>query len=291
MSCITPFTFPTIFTFLAGSGQYLNWFLQDSVTLQPINSAVVTATLYSGRSLTNPTGTPGTPVANFTNVPLPYVQRSAGQYQAIIPQSFNPTPGTGYVLVVDAATPGYNNMHWEVPATVNEGTVTIFEESLIVNPNKFRNDFSEFTDTTAYPDSLIRFWMGVASIFLNRSRWCDALCIGAELYVAHMIVLEKKDVDAASAGGWPGISKGAINSEAAGQVTVSYDTAVTLDETGGHWNLTVYGSRFLRMAKMFGAGPIQVGPCGGSPGTVWGADNGSGPAWSGPPCLPGWLGS
>src|ERR1700732_2534010 len=286
-------TFPTMFTFLAGSGQYLNWFLQDSVSLQPINSAIVTATLYSVRSLATPTDTPGTPVTFFTSVNLPYVPRSKGQFQAIIPSAFNPPLGSNYVLVVDAIVPGYNNMHWEIPATVQSGTVTILQQTLLVNPNQFRNDFPEFTDSNAYPDSMIAFWMAVATLFLNPSRWCDAIALGAELYTAHMIVLERKDLDASKTRpiGWPGISKGAINSDAAGQVTVSYDTAITLDETGGHWNLTVYGSRFLRMAKMFGAGPVQVGPCSSQAGIVTGSFNSPGAAWSGPPMLPGWLGS
>ena len=208
MECTTAVTFPTLFTFYAGSGQYLNWFLQDSATGAPINSSTIVATLYAGRSLTDPTGTPGTPVPYFTDVPLPYVGGSAGKYQAIIPAAFNPTLGSDYVLVVDAITPGYNNSHWEVAAQVVDGTVKIFKKSFIVDPIKFRNDFPEFKNSTDYPESTICFWMGVASLFLNRRRWGSAICLGAELYVAHMIVLEKKDLDAAKTGRLAGDQQG-----------------------------------------------------------------------------------
>jgi hypothetical protein len=287
-------TFPTTFTFLAGCGQYLNWFLEDSQTLQPIISASITATLYSGRSTTNPQATPGTPVTNFTGVQLKYLSNTKGQYQAVIPASFNPVLGPGYVLVVDAAVPGYNNMHWEVPAVVNEGTVTIFQKDLIVNPDRFRNDFSEFADKNAYPDSTICFWVGVASMFINRERWCEALCLGVELYTAHQLVLEKQAIDTVQAGGWPGLNKGLINNESPGAITIGYDAASTVEESGGHWNLTVYGTRFLRIARMMGAGPIQIGPGGGgfgAAGSVPGLYNSSSPGWSGPPCKPGYLGS
>ena len=288
--CTTPTSLPTIFTFYAGSGQYLNWYLQDSTTNQPIDNSVITATLYSGRSLTDPVDFPGTPVANFTGVTLAYVPRTLGQYQVIIPATFNPPLGTNYVLVVDAVTPGYNPQHWEIAAQVVEGTVTITTNNLIVQVSKFRNDFPEFANTAAYPDSSICFWMGIAGQFLNACRWGCNLALGAELYTAHMIVLEKKDVDAANAGGWPGISKGAINNEQAGQVSVGYEVVATLDEGAGHWGLTVYGSRFLRIARMMGAGPIQIGPCGGwGAGSVPGLYNGAGGAWSGPPMNPGYL--
>src|SRR5208282_2001507 len=97
--------------------------------------------------------------------------------------------------------------------------------------------------------------------------------------------------DAARTGGWPGISKGAISSEAAGAVNISYDTQVTMEEDAGHWNNTVYGTRFIRICKMHGAGPVQIGPGLGLAGTVPGYNTNVGRAWSGPNCAPGIFGS
>jgi Protein of unknown function (DUF4054) len=275
---------PSLFTFYAGNGQFLNWFLQDPTTELPISNSVITATLYTGRDINNPEATPGAPVAGLTALSLAAVPGKPGKYQGLIPASFNPVLGSNFVLVVDAVTVGYQDLHWEIPAVVTVGTVQVMVRDFIVSPEQFRQDFREFADTAAYPDSDICFWMGVASLFLNRSRWCDALAIGAELYVAHSLVIEKQALDTSKVGGWPGMSKGVINSESPGAVTVSYDTAVTTEETAGHWGLTVYGNRFLRMARMFGIGPIQVGPeCGYGPGALSaGFGTNAGGAWSGP---------
>lgn len=159
----------------------------------------------------------------------------------------------------------------------------------IITADTFRADLPEFLDKAIYLDSWINYWLAVATIMLNACRWGNALQLGTEQFVAHHIVLEAQQVQTGQAGGWPGISKGAISSETPGEVSVSYDTVPTLEEGAGHWNLTVYGSRFIRLARLMGAGPLQIGPggmcAGGIPGT------GGGAAWSGPNCLPGWFGS
>lgn len=109
---------PTSFTFFAANGQFLNWTLTDTNTGAPINTATVTATLYVGRSRLNPDAVPGTADPNFTAINLVYIPTSAGQYQGLVTSAFDPTPGQGYVLVVDAVASGYQNQHWEVPAVV-----------------------------------------------------------------------------------------------------------------------------------------------------------------------------
>jgi len=282
---------PGTFTFFALTGQYLNWYMTDSLTKAPINNSVITATLYKDRSLTNPVGVPGTPVANFTAVSVAYVPNSNGQYRAIIPASFNPPLGSDYVLVVDAVTPGYANQHWEVQSNVAEGSPQI-TVTPVVTLNQFRADYPEFQNPRFYPDSMLRYWLAVASLLLNPSRWCDMLGVATELYVAHNCVLEAEAQQAALDKGWPGKSKGAITSQVAGSVTLGYDAAITLEEGAGHWNLTMYGNRFIRLARMFGSGPIQIGPSGGFFGFSVGAGGGIGSfaspnAWVGPWPMPG----
>jgi hypothetical protein len=153
---------------------------------------------------------------------------------------------------------------------------------------QFRSDFPEFADKTIYTESAFRYWCTLAFLMLNAPRWGSVLLIGIELFIAHNLVIETQAQQTALNQGWPGESRGAINNESAGEVTVSYDTATTLEEGAGHWNLTVYGTRFINLAKMMGAGGMQVGPCGSGDlaGVVPGAQDG-GPAWSGPNCLPG----
>lgn len=98
--------------------------------------------------------------------------------------------------------------------------------------------------------------------------------VGTELFVAHNLVLERQAAKAANRGAPPGVSRGAIGSESAGGASVSYDTSSGLLTDAGHWNLTTYGTRFVELVRLVGAGPVQVG---------WGhSPVGVGPAWPGP---------
>ena len=157
---------------------------------------------------------------------------------------------------------------------------------------QFRIDFPEFADSKQYPDSAITYWLAVATLLLNPCRIPpEIIILAAELYIAHNILLEAMDTQTALAGGWPGVNKGVVNSETPGEVTVSYDTAPSVEPDAGHWNLTRYGTRFIRLARMAGAGPVQVGPGCSLPGTLSDANVGTGLAWSGPDCRPGKFGS
>jgi len=163
--------------------------------------------------------------------------------------------------------------------------------TLPINAGQFRSDYREFTDTQRYPDSVVNYWLALGTLLLNQPRWGRLYVAGLELYTAHNVVLEGMSRDTAKVGGWPGLSKGVISAESAGAVSVSYDTQPSLVLEAGHWNLTVYGTRFMNLVKMVGAGPVQIGPCGPEAGTVEGSYNSPGPGWSGPPMGPGWLGS
>jgi hypothetical protein len=136
----------------------------------------------------------------------------------------------------------------------------------------FRQDYPEFANDVNYPDSALTYWLNIATQMLNPRRWDDQLNIGLELFMAHHLVVEKFNLDTANVGGWPGLNTGVVSSESPGGVSLSYNTEAVLEPDAGHWNYTVYGTRFISMVKMFGAGPIQVGP---------GGCSGNG-AWSGP---------
>lgn len=109
-------TLPNSFTFTTQNAQYLNWTLTDPLTGNFINDAAVTATLYMDRSLSDPDDFPGTAVANFSALNLPFV--SNGLYRGIIPNTFDTPTGGNYVLVVDATSPSYDPQHWETPSVV-----------------------------------------------------------------------------------------------------------------------------------------------------------------------------
>ena len=130
---------------------------------------------------------------------------------------------------------------------------------MAVTPTSFRADFPAFVDATNYPDSAITFWTTVALQFLNAERWDTAIDIGTELFVAHNLVLEFQANTAAGNGAAPGLSQGMISSKSVDKVSISYDTGSAAELDAGHWNLTIYGQRYVRMARMMGAGGIQLG--------------------------------
>lgn len=125
------------------------------------------------------------------------------------------------------------------------------------NVDKFRENFPEFASITNYPESMIEFWADIAALQLNQDRWGDMLTYGTQLYVAHQITLHKKNIASAAAGGAPGAS-GLLSNQSAGSVSVGIDTGSTTEERGGQWNLTNYGTQFLRLARIIGIGGVQL---------------------------------
>lgn len=161
----------------------------------------------------------------------------------------------------------------------------------MITPASFRADLTAFQDTTAFPDAMVAFWIAIAGLFLTSARWGAAstqatsppttiLDFVTELFVAHNLALERQSDKAASTGGVPGVSRGPVASMSVGGVSIFYDTASGLDEDAGQWNLTVYGTRFIRIARMFGMGPVQIG-IGLTPPGAGGFVPGGG-AWPGP---------
>lgn len=171
-------------------------------------------------------------------------------------------------------------------ALPNVVTVTPLETA-----KQFRGNFPAFADPGVYPDASINYWLAAAKILLNAQRFRSALQLATEMFVAHNLVLEAEAVQTAENGGLPGESRGPVSSESAGQVSINYDTASAVEENAGHWNTTVYGKRFIRMCRLFGMGPITVGPGVPGPSGYVAGSSASAGGWSGPSCLPGWFGS
>lgn len=123
---------------------------------------------------------------------------------------------------------------------------------------QFRLDFPEFTDIVRYPDSQIEFWACIAETQVREQVWRNQKPFGVKLYVAHEITLASQNVSVSNKGGAPGGTSGPVTSKAVGQVNVSYDANQTAEKDAGWWNLTTYGKQFIRLARMFGAGAIQL---------------------------------
>ena len=132
---------------------------------------------------------------------------------------------------------------------------------MTITAAQLRQDFPEFSDATTYPDPAIAFWLGVAVITLPADRWDTLLDVGTELFVAHHLVLAAQAAEDVAVGATPGEVTGPASAKAVDKVSVSYDTAAYALDNGGFWNMSSYGIQFLQMARMIGAGPIQLGNC------------------------------
>ncbi|WP_283149008.1 DUF4054 domain-containing protein [Silvimonas soli] len=123
---------------------------------------------------------------------------------------------------------------------------------------QFREDFTEFSDETIYPDSLVQLWLTAALMFVDECRWGDAYNLGLELFTAHHLVVSAKDQQAAEIGAVPGQVTGATSSKSVDKVSVGFDTKAVTYEGAGFWNMSSYGIQFYQLMMIFGAGGIQL---------------------------------
>ena len=130
---------------------------------------------------------------------------------------------------------------------------------MTVTVESFREQFPAFADAVKYSDAAVGLWLTVAQQMVGASRWGDMTDVGVSLYVAHNLALEAQAVKAGNAGAVPGAAVGILNSKAAAGVSAGYDVTTSTEKDAGAWNLTTYGTRFYRLSRMMGAGPVQVG--------------------------------
>jgi hypothetical protein len=163
----------------------------------------------------------------------------------------------------------------------------------VITAASFRVDFPEFGSIVTFPTSVINYYLALAALLLNKSRFGQPSAtvsnppttmydMATELFVAHFITLERNAMQTTQSGGVPGAVQGPTTSKSVGPVSISFDSQAVIEPDAGHWNLTMYGLRFMSLVNMFGAGPVQIG-VGCTPWWVGGA-------WPGPlmPSWPGW---
>jgi hypothetical protein len=134
-----------------------------------------------------------------------------------------------------------------------------------VNPSDFRAIFPEF-GSGLYPDAMVTFWLGVAANLINPTRWGALSDQGTALLTAHYLVLAQDAslssvVQAASngAGSLAGMT-GPVTAKAVAGVSVARDVSSITVEGAGSFNLTKYGVQYVQMARMMGAGGLQINP-------------------------------
>jgi hypothetical protein len=144
---------------------------------------------------------------------------------------------------------------------------------MTVSAASFVQSYPEFSNTTTFPVSSINYWIAIAGLMLtNTVRWglgsatassppTTRLDFATELFVAHNLSLEAQATPSAAAlaaGATPGLTPGILSSKSVGPVSAGYDTSAGINPDDGQWNLTIYGIRFIRLAKASALGPIQV---------------------------------
>lgn len=116
-----------------------------------------------------------------------------------------------------------------------------------MNIPQFRIDFPEFADVVRFPDATISFWSAIGEQQISADRFGGLYVQAVELFTAHNIkIVSQKN------------SGGALASKTVGSVSYSYDTASSMTPGAGHWNQTTYGRQYIQLARMIGAGCVQL---------------------------------
>lgn len=121
--------------------------------------------------------------------------------------------------------------------------------------SRFKAILPEFSTTA---DAQIEMFLTTGMGLLNADRWGDQLEYGLALFVGHHLAISNRDQIAAAAGGEPGQIKGVVTSKSVDKVAVSYDGTLGTYEGAGFWNQTNYGVRFFQLARLVGAGGVQI---------------------------------
>ncbi len=130
----------------------------------------------------------------------------------------------------------------------------------MVTEAQFRADYPEFTDTTKYTSSAFALWSNVAGMLLGPAamRWDTMFDTGCELVIAHHFAVSARNQLAAAAGGLPGEIAGPVTAKSVDKVSVSRDAGAVTTEGDAFWNMSTYGVEFMMLARLIGAGPIQL---------------------------------
>jgi hypothetical protein len=127
-----------------------------------------------------------------------------------------------------------------------------------VTSAEFRRRHPEFADQRTYREEDVLMWLDMAAKRLRPERWADLLDHGTGLYVAHQLAATQPAQAASRRGGIAGQGGGVVQSKSVDKVSVSYDTGAITVEGGGDWNATTYGRQFLQLARLVGAGGVQL---------------------------------
>jgi hypothetical protein len=124
--------------------------------------------------------------------------------------------------------------------------------------------FPEFSDSSTYPNFELQMWIDLAPSFLNPCVYTDpnVLDYVTKLWVSHNVILSQTDQSASAIEAIPGQINAPTTAKTVDKVSKSMAAQLVTIGDGGMWNSTSYGIRFFQLAKMWGAGGIQLMPQG-----------------------------
>lgn len=129
----------------------------------------------------------------------------------------------------------------------------------VLTAAQFRQLQPGFADSSVYTDESIGGYLTLAASMLDPNRWADWRPLGMALMVAHYLSLDAREAKAAARGGIPGqASVGILSSKSIGGVSAGYETSSGAETGAGQWNMTSFGRRYIHMARLVGAGGVQV---------------------------------
>lgn len=128
----------------------------------------------------------------------------------------------------------------------------------MIDESSFRLNMPMFANVDDYPSTQFEYYLRLGVKLLPERRWDDLLDDGLTFFVAHYLVLNQRAMLAADIGADPGKVAGNETSKSVDGVSKSMDVSSISLEDGGHWNQTTFGIQFLQLARMVGAGGVQL---------------------------------
>lgn len=124
---------------------------------------------------------------------------------------------------------------------------------------QFRLDFPQFSDETKYTDSMCAFWSELGESVNSPEVFPDEVYTKLiELYTAHHIVLQYKDIFTSGVGGVPVGDAGAMTEKSQGDVSYTFDGASASIANGGQFNVTEYGRQYLQLRNIYAKGGFVI---------------------------------
>ena len=123
---------------------------------------------------------------------------------------------------------------------------------------QFRLDFPEFSDTQKYTDAMCTLWSENGERLNAPKIFGGDYTLLIELFTAHNLSLQAKDIFTSAVGGIPTGDAGAMTTKTQGEVTYQFDGAASSLQNAGTYNQTIYGRQYWQLRSVYTKGGIQL---------------------------------